>query len=325
MIRPPAFWRDDGPLPRALHPMGLLYGAVAGWRARAISTRRAPVPVLCIGNLTIGGAGKTPTSIAVALRLRDQGHRPAIVTRGYRGRLTGPVLVDPARHGADDVGDEAIVTSRRIETWLSRDRFAGAVAAHAAGANVVVLDDGLQNPTLAKDASLVVVDGDYGFGNGRILPAGPLRERLEIGLPRARAFVLIGEDRARLSGRLRGHAPVLTARIEPSGDSRRWRDRPVIAFAGIFRPEKFWTTLESLGARLIERHAFADHHRFRPAELESLAARATATGAELVTTEKDLVRLPREWRERVACVRVELRFDDLSALDHVLAGAFGHG
>lgn len=324
-MRPPAFWRDDGPLARALQPIAMIYDAIATRRAHAIVARRALVPVLCVGNLTIGGAGKTPTAIALARHLAAHGRRPAIVTRGYRGRLAGPIAVDPARHGVEDVGDEALVCARRVETWIARDRHAGAMAAHAAGADVVVLDDGLQNPSLAKDVSLVVVDGEYGFGNGRVMPAGPLRERLEAGLPRARAFVLIGEDRARLRECLLAHAPVLTARLAPAQAAEHWRDRPVVAFAGIFRPGKFWATLESLGARLIERHAFADHHRFRPAELERLHARAIAAGAALVTTEKDHVRLSREWRESIACIAVDLVFDDPAALDRVLASGLGHG
>ncbi len=316
-MRAPAFWSGPSLLSDLLMPAGDLYAA-AGWlRQRLIRPQRAPVPVICIGNLVAGGAGKTPTARALLERLTAGGHRPAALLRGYGGRLAGPVRVKPERHDAHAVGDEALLLARAAPTWVARDRVAGARAAAAAGAELVVMDDGFQNPSLAKDLSLLVLDGESGLGNGRVIPAGPLREPSGRGFARADALVILGDDRHGLAVRAPG-TPVLFARLEPS-DGADLAGRRLLAFAGIGRPSKFFATLERLGAELVATAAFADHHRYTAAELEALQGRAVQQAATLITTEKDAVRLPDAWRQRVEVLPVELVFDRPGRLDALLA------
>ena len=312
----PEFWARRGLLSTLLEPAAWVYGQAAAARRRWTTPWRAPVPVLCVGNLVAGGAGKTPVTLSLARRLREHGWRVHILSRGYGGRLPGPVLVDPARHSADDVGDEPLLLAAMAPCWVAHDRVAGAKAAVAAGAELLVLDDGFQNPTLAKDISLVVVDGGYGFGNGRLLPAGPLREGLADGLSRAAAIVLMGDDDAGVSTLAR-ERPLIRARLVPeNGDEVA--DRAVLAFAGIGQPTKFFATLEAAGARLVARHAFPDHHRYADDELAHLRAEAERAGAMLVTTAKDWVRLPVRLREPVRVLRVTVAWDDVAALERLL-------
>lgn len=321
-MRAPEFWRHSGgAMPALLSPLGLLYGTAARLREAAATPWRAPVPIVCVGNLTVGGAGKTPTALALGAILRSWKLRVMFLTRGYGGRLRGPVEVDPARHGARDVGDEPLLLAARAPTWVARDRKDGARAAIADGADVVIMDDGLQNPALRKDLRLVVVDGGAGFGNERVLPAGPLREPLARGLARASAFVLIGDDERGLAPRLARHAPVLRVRLVPDARARALAGVAVHAFAGIARPEKFFATLAALGARVAGTHAFADHHPYSEAELALLADAAARAGAILVTTAKDFVRVPERRRAAVTPVGVDLVFDEPKSIESLLRAA----
>jgi len=322
-MKTPGFWyRPAGIKARLLGPLGSLYGAAGRLRWRLARPRAAGVPVVCVGNLTVGGAGKTPLAIAVAQRLAAAGLDPHMLTRGYRGRLPGPVQVDLGVHDAADVGDEALLLAAHVPTWRSPDRIAGARVAVAAGAGALVMDDGFQNPHLAKDVSLLAVDGAGGLGNGRVLPAGPLREPPEDGLARADAVVLVGEDAHGVAGWLAGaapHLPVLRARLEPEPSARQFRDASVVAFAGIARPGKFYGTLESIGARIVARFSYDDHHRYTPDELMQMAELADAADALLVTTAKDYARLPDEARALVRILAVRAVWADPAALDRVLA------
>jgi tetraacyldisaccharide 4'-kinase len=314
-LSPPEFWSRPGLVPSLLEPAAQAYAALGAARRALATPYRAAVPVICVGNLVVGGAGKTPAVESLARLLLARGRHPAILSRGYGGSEAGPVQVDPARHDAALVGDEPLFLSRTAPVWVARDRAAGARAAIVAGADCVVMDDGFQNAGLVKDLSLLVVDGGYGFGNGRVLPAGPLREPASQGLGRADAVVLIGEDRAGVLPRLR--KPVLHAALMPrnGGD---FAAKPVIAFAGIGRPEKFFATLESVGADLLARHAFPDHHPYSDAELRRLADAAAAIGARLVTTEKDWMRLAPAWRGRIATLAVTIAWQDEAALQTLL-------
>jgi tetraacyldisaccharide 4'-kinase len=310
----PEFWRQDGLAARLLSPLAWAHAEASRARWALAHPWRAPVPVVCVGNAVAGGAGKTPVAIALAERLVAHGLKPHLLSRGYGGREAGPLAVDPLRHDAAEVGDEPLLLARAAPTWVARDRVAGARAAIAAGAAILVMDDGLQNPSLAKDLSLLVVDGGYGFGNGRGLPAGPLREPLARTLGRADAVVLIGEDEAHVTPRLAGKR-VLEARLVPVAGARV--SGRVIAFAGIGRPEKFFRTLEAAGAAIVARRAFPDHHPYRAAELERLAG--AAEDATLVTTAKDWVRLPEAWQRRVSVLEVTVEWRDAAALDALLA------
>ena len=320
-MKAPAFWYRPPRLAAALlSPLAALYDGAGVVRHSLVGGRAAGVPVVCVGNLVAGGAGKTPVALAVAERLLAQERRPHLLSRGYRGRLRGPVQVDLGRHTAADVGDEPLLLAALAPTWVARDRIAGARAAAAAGADLVVLDDGHQNPTLHKDLALVVVDGETGFGNRRVIPAGPLRERIKRGLARADAIVLMGDDTSRVGELLawRGR-PVLGARLVAAGDAGWLRGADVVAFAGIGRPDKFFSLLERLGGRLAARFAYPDHHRFDADELMRMVELAAAAGAHLVTTAKDYARLPEEARPMTRVVAVRVIWDEPAVLDGLLA------
>ncbi|MCR9221221.1 MAG: tetraacyldisaccharide 4'-kinase [Alphaproteobacteria bacterium] len=320
-MRPPAFWREDGIVSRLLAPLGWLYAGGSAVRTELTRPARAPVPVLCVGNPTIGGAGKTPVVQALVAALQTRGVSPHVLLRGYGGRLAGPLRVDQERRDAAAVGDEALLHARVAPTWVARDRAAGARAAAAAGADVLVLDDGFQNPTLRKDLSILVVDGAAGLGAERVFPAGPLREPLDRALRRAQAIVLMGEDSCGLTGRLAGGPPILRARLAPRAPLPFAAGEPVVAFAGIGRPEKFFETVRAAGADVAATRPFPDHHAFTRAEIDALAQTARDAGAALITTEKDAVRLGAPLLEAlsVRVLRVTARFEDPSALDALIA------
>lgn len=287
-MKTPDFWRHRGWQSLLLAPFGWIYGALT-LRRMAKPGWRAPMPVISVGNFTAGGAGKTPTAIAIAKALIARGERPFFLTRGHGGREAGPLRVDPSRHRAIEVGDEPLLLARHAPVIVARDRAAGARMAIAEGASCLVLDDALQNPALTKDFSLAVIDGGFGFGNGRCVPAGPLRAPVAASLAKVDAVLVIGPDEAGAGRTVASEIPVFTAEMRPSAGTEMLAGREVIAFSGIGRPEKFRDTLTALGAKIVAFHAFADHHAFTDAEAQSLLA--SAGERTLVTTEKDHVRL----------------------------------
>jgi tetraacyldisaccharide 4'-kinase len=332
MRREAPFWwyRRKGPLAAALAPLGRLYGGMAEARFGRVAPYRSPLPVICIGNFTAGGGGKTPTAIAVAALLAELGARPAFLTRGYGGTSEGPVLVAKGQ-SAEEVGDEPLLLAEAAPTMVAADRKAGAAALEATEADIIVMDDGFQNPSLAKDLSLVVVDAAAGIGNGLIMPAGPLRAPLDQQIARSNALIVIGEGSkaAPLIAAFQAQGkPVLKARMVPRQD-RRWLGvLPVIGFAGIARPAKFFATLRDCGARLIDTRAFPDHHRYRERDARRLLKAAKAQNAMLVTTEKDFVRLADEedtalceLRHRCRPFPIAVEFDDAAAVKTLLAAA----
>lgn len=319
-MKAPGFWYRERPGAAGflLWPLTLFWRLGGAVRARRLRPRRAPVPVICVGNLTAGGAGKTPTVAAWAARLADGGRRVAIVGRGHGGRVVGPHRVDPDRDAAAGVGDEALLLARTVPAavWVARDRAAGAEAAARAGARLVLLDDGFQNPGLIADASVLVVDAGAGFGNGRLIPAGPLREPLVGGLARADLVLLIGEPEQRRRAvarwpQLAGAAP---ARLAPKPDAG-FPAGPVVAFAGIGRPQKFFDTLRGMGADLVATYAFPDHHPYSERTAARILREAERRGARAATTEKDAVRLPAGLRGKAAVLPVRLEPEDWSPLD----------
>lgn len=293
-MRAPGFWyRPAGLLSLLLWPLGALYGSAAGQRMAETVTTRPPLPVVCIGNFVAGGAGKTPTAISVALLSARGGLKPCFLTRGYGGRLKGPVVVDPGRHAAADVGDEALLLARVAPTVVSRDRARALPLLAGMGFDLCLMDDGFQNPTVPRTLSLVVVDGAVGIGTGRPMPAGPLRAPIGIQLPRADALVILGEGQG--AGQLvrtaaRAGKPVLRARLEQRS-AEAFIGQKVYAYAGIGRPEKFFRQLEAAGVMVAGTRSFPDHHPYTGLEAREIMNAAEALGALPVTTEKDAVRL----------------------------------
>jgi tetraacyldisaccharide 4'-kinase len=320
-MRAPEFWdAGSGPMGEfvggLLAPLGAAWDAAARLRRAVARPYRAPVPVICVGNLVAGGAGKTPVVLALAGSIAQTGLSIAVVTRGYGGRLAGPVKVDRAVHDAAAVGDEALLIRGCAPCWVARDRAAGVRAAAVSGAEAILLDDGFQNPAIDKDLSLVVVDAVYGFGNNRVIPAGPLREPAASGLPRADAIVLLGDGEPK--GVREADCPIFRADLEPV-DGGRFTGAAIVAFAGIGRPDKFFASLRQVGATLIAVHPFADHHRFADAEIARLRHEAAQREARLVTTAKDWVRLDPEQRDGIEVLEVEIRWHDPAAVMQFVA------
>lgn len=317
-MRAPSFWSEPaGPRAWLLAPIAALVTRIGAWRRLRTTPHRVSIPVLCVGNLVAGGAGKTPIAIALVRRLQEMGHTPHLLSRGYKGRLKGPLLVDRKRHSAADVGDEPLLHARYCPTWIGADRAVTAERAKSEGATVVVMDDGFQNPGLAKDVSFLVIDGQTGLGNGRVIPAGPLREPPEGALARAQAVILMGDDEAGIGDALANTPlPVLRARLEPAPQTRSIAGQPVVAFAGIGRPEKFFKMLDALGCRIVHRFAYDDHQAYGAEDLDGMLDLAAAAEALLVTTSKDWVRLSPAYRRRVHRLPVEAVFEK----PEVLAG-----
>ena len=309
-MRAPDFWQARSLTAALLAPLGWLYGASVAFKARTARPFDPGLPVVCVGNLTAGGSGKTPIAIAIAEMLRARGHKPYFLTRGYGGSERGPALASRG-HSAAVMGDEALLLARTAPIIVARDRAAGARLAKEKGATVIVMDDGHQNFSIAKTLSLVVVDGETGFGNGYQIPAGPLREPVAQGLARADAVIFVGDGAPDLGGY---SGPVLRAHLKAEGDA--FAGKTVFAFAGIGRPEKFFASLEDSGAAVVGSCFFPDHHPY--SEDEIIQLRAVAGEAMLVTTEKDFVRLSTAQREGIRMLKVAAVFDDAHATERLL-------
>jgi len=322
-MREPGFWhRPSSFVSLLLLPLGALYGAVAARRLQREGFD-AGIPVLCVGNYHVGGAGKTPMVLALTRMLRDLGETPVVLSRGYGGRLHGPIKVDPDRHAAADIGDEPLMMARTVPVVVARDRISGVALARSQGASVILMDDGFQNPAIAKDASLIVIDGDRGLGNGLVFPAGPLRAPLPPQLVRTDALIVVGDGAAAgpVAAAIAAQGrPVLSAHLRADDASvAPLRGKRVLAFAGIGDPPRFFRTLRASGIEIVRDRAFADHHPYAQAEIEALIAEAKPDALTLVTTEKDLARLRSGGRlasyaQEIVPFAVTLEFDDAAQL-----------
>lgn len=315
-MRAPEFWYPEGGraglTATLLTPLGWLYGAVGGWQRLTGSPRRTVAKVVCVGNLTAGGTGKTPVCLALNDLLTADGTRTAFLTRGYGGKTADPTRIDLSVHGFDVAGDEALLLASAAPTYISPTRRRGGEAASRDGADVILMDDGFQNPAIIKDLSLVVIDGSAGFGNRRMIPAGPLRETVRLGLRRADAIILVGDLAHERDQRLVGASglPVFRANINVDPKSHFDLTRPVVAFSGIGRPQKFFGTLAAQGFDVVEAVPYPDHHPFKERDLAWLEDLSQERGADLLTTSKDYVRLPPDFREKVRELPVRLLFED---------------
>lgn len=325
-MKAPKFWDFSPGRPdwrvQLLTPISCAVAAASRRRIARPPMYSPEIPVVCIGNINVGGTGKTPTAIALAQRLSESGTAPHIVSRGYGGKNSGPVRVNERLHTAADIGDEPLLLSAFAPTWVSRNRAEGVRMAQKDRAGIILLDDGFQNPSVAKDLSIVVVDATYGFGNARVMPAGPLRETLTDGLARADILLSIGPDDAQQkfleAWKDEIHCRHITADLVPLSTGMDWYDLKVLAFAGIGHPEKFFQTLRGLGAKIVDTKPLDDHQPLSAALLKRLEAEADRLGAQLVTTEKDATRLPPEYRQKVLTLPVRLHLDDWSELDAAL-------
>ncbi|MCP5086774.1 MAG: tetraacyldisaccharide 4'-kinase [Rhodobacteraceae bacterium] len=329
-MKPPQFWNQPpekaGILPLILSPLAALARIAGERRWRNGRHQCIEVPVICVGNINLGGTGKTPTVIEIVRRLIELGKAPHVVSRGYGGRLTGPVQVNPEVHKSSDTGDEPLLLAAFATCWVSADRLAGAKAAVAQGADVIVLDDGMQNPALAKDLTILVADAEIGFGNGFVFPAGPLRQTITSGLERADLMLAIGppEAQARFRSSVQDPQgkPLLEGSLEPLQTGMDWNGLKALAFAGIGRPAKFFSTLRACGSEVVSQHSFSDHQELSLAVLNRMEREAAKLGAQLVTTEKDAVRLPASFQQKVLTLPVRLKLADAGPLDDALVGLF---
>lgn len=327
-MKAPAFWFNPPSKPgvwgHLLHPLSILWRVLSDRRQRQGMHLRVSVPVICVGNINVGGTGKTPTVIKLLSVFSELGVTAHVISKGYGGSVEGPLRVDEAMHTANDVGDEPLLLAAFGPCWVAKDRAKGAEAAIAAGAEVLILDDGMQNPALIKDFTIMVVDAGVGFGNERLLPAGPLRQGVSDGMVIADMVLSIGPQSAQraFSKRFKGtdDVPHVKAALEPLQTGMLWHDLRAFAFAGIGRPEKFFATLRGTGANVVGTRSFGDHETLSPTLLRRMEIEAAQMGAQMVTTEKDAVRLPKDWRHKVITLPVRLAVEDEGVLVEAMAG-----
>ena len=316
-MKAPQFWYEPNTWKaKFLYPLGYFYNLLTLLRGKLAKPQSYSCLTICIGNLNVGGTGKTPTTIALAQHFLKKGLQVHVVSRGYKGKFQGTFLVDPQKHKSDEVGDEPLLMSEFTSVWVSNKRKNGIAAAENAGAQIVLLDDGFQDPSFHKDFSLIVVDGEKGFGNKKCMPAGPLRENIVQGFKRADALVIVGQ-RIYKFDTFPTHLKIIHSTLKPIETGMNWKEGKYLAFAGIADPSKFFKTLRSLGANLIDCVALSDHQNLDGQVLKRLERKANSAHAQLVTTEKDAVRLSNTYRKKVLSLHVRIEFDDKNELENL--------
>jgi len=322
MFKTPSFWYSQKtPKERTakllLLPLSWVYGFLAKKRFDLYFPVPMEKPIVCVGNLVAGGTGKTPVVLSLVEMLKKEEFNPHVLSRGYGGEEIGPLQVSPGRDTAQDVGDEPLLLVQKAPTWISSDRPLGAQAAMESGANIVVMDDGFQNPIIYKDFSIIVIDGAVGFGNQELMPAGPLREPISSGLKRANAVVIIGEDKTNVIAQIEeehANVEILRANIEVCKNCIEVKDKKFVAFAGLGRPEKFKNTLLKQGADVIEWRSFPDHHYYKDEELEELIKIAEDNNVQIITTAKDHIRLPEKFKDKISQLPIVLVWENPEAI-----------
>lgn len=324
-MQAPNFWHQPNMMGTLLSPLSVFWHA--GTKLQRLFSAPpfvASVPVICVGNFTAGGSGKTPLVIDIARALYSSDQKPHLLTRGFGGSLRGPVLVDRRSHLASEVGDEPLLLATAAPTWVSHNRAQGARQAAKNGASIIIMDDGFQNSTIVKSFSIIVVDGGYGFGNGKVIPAGPLRENVKAGLRRCDAVIIIGDDRHDVEGFVGADCPVYRTRIVGSPEPAI-TEKKVLAFAGIGRPSKFYETLSNLGYEVVGKFDFSDHHKFKREEITKICDYAQELGAIPITTEKDYARLPLETRAKIKVIKIGIEWEDCDARASILKKVIENG
>jgi len=317
-LQTPSFWNDNTLLSQILSPLAWLYGKVVLFKSRNPKSKKVDVPIICVGNIIVGGAGKTPVAIAIAKILLKSGLNVHFLTRGYKGRLAGPIAVDPKIHNFEDVGDEALLLSKISKTWVSHNRYLGAKAASKADAQVIIMDDGLQNSSVFKSLSFLVIDGSYGFGNKKLIPAGPLREKVEHAIKRADAAIIIGEDKKNIADKIGSKIRVIRGKIIVNRKYHSLKNKTCLAFCGIGIPEKFFSTLKNIGVTIKKKYIFPDHHKYSDKTIDGILKTAKTLKAVPVTTEKDFMRLPKKFLMKVKTVPIEIEWEEKRELVKLL-------
>lgn len=313
-MKTPSFWQNNNIISTLFTPLGWAYGAITKLRIILTKPQKINCPVICIGNITAGGTGKTPVAISIAKILQNQGKNPSFISRGYGGKLKD-LFVNTQKHSALDVGDEPLLLAAQAPVFINPDRFQAGLKACQNGADIILMDDGFQNPKLHKDLSFMVIDGNIGLGNEKFIPAGPLRESLKSGLKRAQAVIIIGEDKHNISARV-GKKTIFFARIAPV--KKQNTEKPIIAFAGIGRPEKFYNSLQESGFNLLKTIDFEDHHFYNESELQAIIAQAKELNAEIYTTSKDYVKIPKILQSDFKVLEIEIKWDNEKKLSDFL-------
>lgn len=312
-MKTPSFWKDNNIISTLLTPLGELYALATTLRLKLKTPKKVNIPVICIGNLTAGGTGKTPTAISLADMLKKSGININFISRGYHGNLQN-TEVNPKLHTPQQVGDEPLLLSQVAPTFINANRYQGALIAQNNSAQCIIMDDGFQNPTLHKDLSFIVIDGNYGFGNCKCIPAGPLREHISSGIKRAQAALIIGEDKYNISNKL--NIPSFKGKIIPQ--SPNLDNNEVIAFAGIGRPEKFYNSLTELGIKVIKTFDFPDHHYYTEAELQNIIKEAQSSKADIITTSKDFVKIPSQLQSHFKVLDITIQWEDAKGLQNFI-------
>lgn len=313
-MKTPKFWNNKGLISTLLLPIGWVYALITSIRMKVIKSNKVNVPVICIGNLTAGGTGKTPVALSIAEILQKHKYNPFFISRGYGGKLKS-VLVNSKIHLPEDVGDEPLLLSEQAKVIIDADRYKAAKIAVDMGADTIVMDDGYQNPYLRKNLSFIVIDGGFGLGNERTIPAGPLRENMQNGLKRADAIIIIGQDIKHIAKEI-DSLPVFEGKMKPTIDTLK--DQKVIAFAGIGRPQKFYDTLLSLDAKIVETIDFPDHHNYQKEELEKIIKKSKALNAKIFTTSKDFVKIPQNMRNHFNVLNIKIKWKNETAFTSFL-------